>query len=246
MKNRSENLLEYGPAEASARYTHYLFRYPAKFHPPVARALLERHTSPGERVLDCFCGSGTLLVEAALTGRSAIGSDVDPIAAFVSRVKATPLDVGRLRKRWAQLEKRLEPLARSGADYDDLQWQDIDASEYETQTSDLAVPAIPNLFHWFRRYVIVDLARLKKEGDRRTRCDAKCALRCASVSGMSLDESPSRPEIGGAPIPVVLVVVVRLRTNLAERRPVRRGQPSRRRGRALARLRVRGTERCSQ
>ena len=115
MKNRSENLLEYGSAEATRRYTHYLFRYPAKFHPPVARALLERHTQPGDCVLDPFCGSGTLLIEAALSGRSAIGSDVDPVAAFVSRVKASPLYGARLRKRWARLEKQLVPLARAQA-----------------------------------------------------------------------------------------------------------------------------------
>jgi methylase of polypeptide subunit release factors len=82
---------------ASERYTHYLFGYPAKFHPPVARALLERHTEPGDCVIDCFCGSGTLLVEAAISGRSAIGSDVDPVAAFVSRVKVKPPNAKRLR-----------------------------------------------------------------------------------------------------------------------------------------------------
>jgi tRNA G10 N-methylase Trm11 len=163
MKSRSENLLKYAPAEASRRYTHYLFRYPAKFHPPVARALLERHTQPGDRVLDCFCGSGTLLVEAALTGRSAIGSDVDPVAAFVSRVKASPLDGVRLRKRWVELQKRLEPLERSPEEYDDLQWEDIDERKYRRELGRLEVPAIPNLFHWFRRYVIVDLACIKKE-----------------------------------------------------------------------------------
>nr|MDQ4041145.1 site-specific DNA-methyltransferase [Actinomycetota bacterium] len=90
MRNRSENLLKYAAPEASRRYTHYLFRYPAKFHPPVAQALLERYTEPGDCVLDCFCGSGTLLVEATVAGRSAVGSDVDPVAAFVSRVKARP------------------------------------------------------------------------------------------------------------------------------------------------------------
>ena len=163
MKNRSENLLEYGSAEATRRYTHYLFRYPAKFHPPVARALLERHTQPGDRVLDPFCGSGTLLIEAALSGRSAIGSDVDPVAAFVSRVKASPLDGARLRKRWARLEKQLVPLARTAKKYDDLQWQDIGDRTYRREIAGLEVPAIPNLFHWFRRYVIVDLARIKRE-----------------------------------------------------------------------------------
>lgn len=163
MKNRSENLLEYGSAEATRRYTHYLFRYPAKFHPPVARALLERHTQPGDCVLDPFCGSGTLLIEAALSGRSAIGSDVDPVAAFVSRVKASPLDGARLRKRWARLEKQLVPLARTAKKYDDLQWQDIGERTYRREIAGLEVPAIPNLFHWFRRYVIVDLARIKRE-----------------------------------------------------------------------------------
>jgi 23S rRNA G2445 N2-methylase RlmL len=161
MKNRSENLLEYGSADATRRYTHYLFRYPAKFHPPVARALVERHTKPGDCVLDCFCGSGTLLIEAALSGRNAIGSDVDPVAAFVSRVKASPLDVARLRKRWARLQKQLEPLARAAKRYDDLQWQDLAERTYRREIAGLEAPAIPNLHHWFRRYVIVDLARIK-------------------------------------------------------------------------------------
>jgi 16S rRNA G966 N2-methylase RsmD len=163
MRDRPENLLEYAAPEASRRYTHYLFRYPAKFHPPVARALLERHTKPGDCVLDCFSGSGTLLVEAAVSGRSAIGSDVDPVAAFVSRVKAKPLDAARLRRLWARLETRLETLERSSGDYDALQWEDIDEGAYAKAVRRLSVPAIPNLFHWFRRYVLIDLARIKKE-----------------------------------------------------------------------------------
>jgi hypothetical protein len=163
MRNRAENSLEYEPAASARRYTHYLFRYPAKFHPPVARALLERHTEPGDCVLDCFCGSGTLLVEAAVIGRSAVGTDVDPVAAFVSRVKARPVAVTRLRRLWEGLEARLQSLERAAADYDALQWQDIDETAYAREARGLAVPAIPNLFHWFRRYVLVDLAHIKKE-----------------------------------------------------------------------------------
>jgi hypothetical protein len=34
---------------------------PGKFHPLVARALIERYTESGDCVLDCFCASGTLL-----------------------------------------------------------------------------------------------------------------------------------------------------------------------------------------
>lgn len=48
------------------KLTHYLFRYPAKFHPPVAKALIDTFTRPGETILDPFCGSGTLALEATI------------------------------------------------------------------------------------------------------------------------------------------------------------------------------------
>lgn len=50
------------------RLTHYLFRYPAKFHPPIVRALIEEYTARDECVLDPFCGSGSMLVEARVSG----------------------------------------------------------------------------------------------------------------------------------------------------------------------------------
>ena len=79
--------------EATAqKLNHGVFRYPAKFHPPIARKLIELASSPGETVLDPFCGSGTLLVEAVATGRNAVGTDVDPLAVFVSDAKTTIVD----------------------------------------------------------------------------------------------------------------------------------------------------------
>lgn len=147
------------------RYTHHLFRYPAKFHAPVARALLDRYTKPGERVLDPFCGSGTLLVEAALAGREPIGTDVDPVAAFVSRVKSNPLDAQDLRDVAGILGESLAAHDRGAGEYERLKWEDLDDDVYEVESTGLQVPAIPNLCHWFRRYVIVDLARIKREID---------------------------------------------------------------------------------
>jgi tRNA G10 N-methylase Trm11 len=163
MKERSKTPFEYTTTGPAKRYTHYLFRYPAKFHPPIARTLLQRYTDPGAHVLDCFCGSGTLLVEAALSGRNAVGSDVDPVAAFVSRVKASPINATRLAKRWTELDQQLRPLARTEKRYHSLQWHDISERTYGREVAGLAVPAIPKLFHWFRRYVVVDLARIKRE-----------------------------------------------------------------------------------
>ena len=69
------------------RLTHYLFRFPAKFHPPVVHSLIREYTTAGQTLLDPFCGSGTLLLAATVEGLHAIGSDVDPIAVFVAELE---------------------------------------------------------------------------------------------------------------------------------------------------------------
>jgi len=45
----------------------------------------------GKRILDPFCGCGSILVGAALRGLTATGIDLNPLAAFVARVKTSPL-----------------------------------------------------------------------------------------------------------------------------------------------------------
>ncbi len=149
-------------ASDDSRYTHYLFRYPAKFHPPVARGLLEEFTGHGDRVLDPFCGSGTLLVEAALMGRHGVGHDVDPLAVFVSRVKTQPLEADALADTLDRILLANDNVERRPSEYEKRQFQDLSDTSFEKQTHGLGVPAILNLEHWFRRYVIVDLARIRR------------------------------------------------------------------------------------
>lgn len=158
-----EGRFEFESMPSDRRLTHYLFRFPAKFHPPVARALLERYADADRRVLDPFCGSGTLLIEAAVSGLSAIGSDVDPLAVFVSQVKSRPLQASALEKSWAMLWPRIERWRRTPADYQRMRFEDISSAEMLEETARLGRPKIPNLEHWFRRYVVVDLARIRRE-----------------------------------------------------------------------------------
>ena len=159
--------LDFTAVEAP-RLTHYLFRFPAKFHPPVVHSLIRSYTNAGETLLDPFCGSGTLLLAAAVEGRHAIGSDVDPVAVFISRVKTHRLRPGHLRASWAVLHPLLETIARSADEYQQRRFTDITPNQFEVSLSDeqLWTPAIPNLLHWFRRYVIVDLARILSRIDR--------------------------------------------------------------------------------
>ena len=150
------------------RLTHYMFRFPAKFHPPVVHALMQRYMTSGQTLLDPFCGSGTLLLAATVEGLHAIGSDVDPVAVFVAKVKTHRFRPGHLHTSWALLHPLLAKLARTDDEYHERCFTDITPSEYEATLSDdrLWTPAIPNLLHWFRRYVVVDLARILSSIDR--------------------------------------------------------------------------------
>lgn len=143
------------------KFTHYLFRFPAKFHPPVLRCLIERFSRPGETILDPFCGSGTLLVEALLRGRNAVGLDIDPVATFISRVKSTPIDPGLLERDFQTLKLDLRRLRRRPSEYERLIHEDLAPSAVRRFRRRLAIPEIPNIEHWFRIYVVLDLARLR-------------------------------------------------------------------------------------
>ena len=84
-------------------YTHDFYKYPARFNPSFVRFMLDSLTEPGDYVLDPFMGGGTTIVEAAASGRRAIGSDLNELAQFVTRVKSTPLsnqDIAEIRQ-WA-------------------------------------------------------------------------------------------------------------------------------------------------
>ena len=85
-------------------YTHDFYKYPARFAPSFARFILDSLTEPGDYVLDPFMGGGTTIVEAVASGREVIGSDVNELARFVTRVKTTPLscqDITEVRG-WVQ------------------------------------------------------------------------------------------------------------------------------------------------
>ncbi|MGA3123317.1 MAG: DNA methyltransferase [Polyangiaceae bacterium] len=79
-----------GPAEDSDRaHVHGFHTYPARMHPTTASRLVRTLSSEGATVLDPFCGSGTVLIEAMLHSRRAIGTDLNPLAVRLARLKTT-------------------------------------------------------------------------------------------------------------------------------------------------------------
>ena len=68
-------------------HVHGFHTYPARMHPQTARRLVEAFAPAGGTVLDPFCGSGTVLVEAMLAGRAARGTDLNPLAVELASLK---------------------------------------------------------------------------------------------------------------------------------------------------------------
>lgn len=110
--------------------------------PQVARAVLDQacHVHPDiTRVGDPFSGSGTILTESIMRGLDFTGTDINPLAILLCRVKAGPFFVGALAEKTDELLGRIEQ---------DRRWA-IEAD-------------FPNRNKWFTREVQIGLSKIRR------------------------------------------------------------------------------------
>lgn len=168
-------------------YTHGIHNYPAMMVCPISRNIIRlvKGVKKIETILDPFSGSGTVLVEGMLAGiKNIYGNDINPFALYLSKVKTTRLDVGRLQQISQSLYSRIKDVYNrfapkiNGADEGmrcgyrlDLTAKDgwgAEAPAYlcrYTQDNgiDVDVPEFKNIGYWFKPRVILLLSLIKKE-----------------------------------------------------------------------------------
>src|SRR6185369_13529167 len=89
--------LRIDPALARA-LTHGFHSYAGRMHPSIARGAIGAFSKAGDLVVDPFCGSGTVLVEAMAAGRRAVGVDASPLGIAIAQARTTTLgEAGRAR-----------------------------------------------------------------------------------------------------------------------------------------------------
>lgn len=121
------------------RATHYIHPYPAKLLPQIAHFFLaaREYFGYGLRVLDPFGGTGTVALEALLSGNKAYFSDANPLARLIAKVKTTSLPAEQIR---AELSLVVNLYKKSRAS---------------------SPPDVVNLEKWFQPATIRALVRLK-------------------------------------------------------------------------------------
>ncbi len=92
--------------------THQIHPYPAKLLPSIAHFFMRASAvvKPGSLVLDPFCGSGTVALEASLAGHRPLVADANPLSLLITKVKTTrydPLELRALTTRVVQRAARL-------------------------------------------------------------------------------------------------------------------------------------------
>lgn len=85
------------------QWTHGYHRYPAKFLPNVVKKIIEDFAPDCRSIADLFAGCGTTLVEAKVHGKESIGTDINPVAQLITKVKVTPINPELLQNAYTLL-----------------------------------------------------------------------------------------------------------------------------------------------
>lgn len=161
---------------------HEFYRYPARFSPDLAAAAIGAFSRPGDLVADYFVGGGTTLVEARRAGRLAMGSDINSLSVFVSKVKT------RIYRR-DELDQVLswsEHVPDWKLDASSLDLDETAIRCFRNMTSEEIVPQ--------RDLLLRGVAALESVESSRARALARCVL--LRTAQWALDMRQDVPDVG--------------------------------------------------
>lgn len=131
-----------GAHVSTERYTHLIHTYPAKLLPQIPYVFLNSSLIyPRDNnvvVADPFCGSGTVLLEAALCGYDSIGADVNPLARLIAKVKTRPICPNKLNAALVKINRAITYIKKAD------------------------IPAVVNISYWYNEQTIYELSKLRK------------------------------------------------------------------------------------
>jgi hypothetical protein len=85
--------------------------YRACFKPQLPRFFIDLLTRKGDIVYDPFCGRGTTIIEAGLSGRDAFANDANPLSRIMTEPRLFPPDISAVEKRLSSIPRDSEGAA---------------------------------------------------------------------------------------------------------------------------------------
>ena len=95
MKNNNliSSLWNFSCAENSTYLTHGAYRWYGKLVPQLVGKVLDLYAEKDDKIIANFSGSGTIALEAMIRNIDCIGTDINPLAILISKVKTTKLTI---------------------------------------------------------------------------------------------------------------------------------------------------------
>ena len=94
---------EFWTSKQRAAHSLHEVSYRACFKPQLPRFFIERLTAPGNAVYDPFLGRGTTVIEAALLGRTPVGTDINPLSEILVKPRLEPPPLAAILERLSEL-----------------------------------------------------------------------------------------------------------------------------------------------
>jgi DNA modification methylase len=183
-------------------FTHGIHSFAARFPPLIPRHFIQALSKPGDVVLDPMSGSGTTILEAALSGRQGIGVDLDPLAVLLSRSKSKVVDPTAVEEAGKRvLASASDRLLPSSPLY--TSEREVLSHVYEGRKKEF-------FEYWFKPRTVLELHAILSEIRRVKDVDVRRALMVAFSSmiitksaGVSLsrDLAHTRPHMAHGKIP---------------------------------------------
>ena len=169
--------------DSRREHGHALLQYPAMMVPQVVRAVLEQVCSVHpeiKRVGDPFSGSGTILTESMMRGLAFTGTDINPLAVLLCRVKSGPFFIGALKEKVQTLEARIDGDRQSAIE---LRFSNQDkwfSKEVQIALSKLRRAIRKEHSLWARRFFWVALAEVVRNASNSRTSTFKLHIRAQS------------------------------------------------------------------
>jgi hypothetical protein len=85
-----------------------MHKYWARKPHNVVAEYIKHYSKENDVVLDPFCGSGVTLIEALKCGRKTIAIDLDPVATFITKMTAIPVNLSKFEKSFEGIKNKIE------------------------------------------------------------------------------------------------------------------------------------------